>query len=159
MRFAPGDDIPFQKDVLQFALDTVAIRADQRGSRVTVTDPGSEVRLRGDMDLLRIVMVNLIDNAIKYSDAGGTVRVVAKRREGSVEIAVSDQGIGIEPDKLPRLFERFYRVDKTRSRKLGGTGLGLAIVKHIAEAHGGTVSVESTPGEGSTFMISLPVGR
>jgi two-component system phosphate regulon sensor histidine kinase PhoR len=144
--------------VLREAVEDCTHAASEHEVRVEVEcDTGLAFRM--NPLLVEQAVANLVDNAIKYSDAGGTVRVVAKRREGSVEIAVSDQGIGIEPDKLPRLFERFYRVDKTRSRKLGGTGLGLAIVKHIAEAHGGTVSVESTPGEGSTFMISLPVGR
>ena len=104
-------------------------------------------------------MVNLVDNAIKYSPAGSTV---AGRLRGdattSSSISVRDQGPGIPREHLPRLFERFYRVDKARSRDLGGTGLGLAIVKHIAQAHGGRVSVDSALGEGSTFRIHLPLG-
>ena len=106
--------------------------------------------------LLEQAVVNLIDNAIKYSNDGGTVRVEALQRENEIIISVSDQGCGIEKEHLPRLFERFYRADKARSRQLGGTGLGLAIVKHIAQAHGGRVTVESTPGKGSTFSIHIP---
>ena len=106
--------------------------------------------------LLEQAVINLIDNAIKYSPDGSKVRVSATLQNGTVSIRVADKGQGIEAKHLPRLFERFYRVDKARSRKLGGTGLGLAIVKHIAKAHRGQVSVESTPGEGSTFTIQVP---
>ncbi len=107
--------------------------------------------------LLEQAVVNLIDNAIKYSNPKSQVRIEATKVNGSVTIRVIDSGCGIEPQYLPRLFERFYRVDKARSRKLGGTGLGLAIVKHIAQAHGGRVTVESVPGKGSIFSILLPV--
>ena len=101
--------------------------------------------------------MNLIDNAIKYSPEGSRIRVEARPNHPQVSIAVADEGCGIPPEHLPRIFERFYVVDKGRSRKLGGTGLGLAIVKHIAQAHGGRVAVASTPGKGSTFTIYLPV--
>jgi two-component system phosphate regulon sensor histidine kinase PhoR len=97
-----------------------------------------------------------VDNAIKHSAADREIRLTAQDVGGAVEIRVRDEGCGIAPEHLPRLFERFYRVDKARSRQQGGTGLGLAIVKHIVQAHGGTVDVESTPGVGSTFTIRLP---
>ena len=100
---------------------------------------------------------NLIDNAIKYSDEGSRVYVRGVRNDDRVLLSVQDEGRGIAPDHLPRIFERFYRVDKARSRRLGGTGLGLAIVKHIALAHGGDVAVESRVGQGSTFTISVPL--
>ncbi len=100
--------------------------------------------------------MNLIDNSIKYSPERGRVHVAVHTRDAEVAITVTDEGCGIPPEHLPRIFERFYVVDKGRSRKLGGTGLGLAIVKHIAQAHGGHVAVESTPGKGSTFTIYLP---
>jgi two-component system phosphate regulon sensor histidine kinase PhoR len=106
--------------------------------------------------LLEQAVVNLLDNAIKYSDPGDEVLVKVQTTPSEVQIVVADQGCGIDKDHLPRLFERFYRVDRARSRKLGGTGLGLAIVKHIVLAHGGKVTVESTPGVGSTFTIHLP---
>jgi len=109
-----------------------------------------------DPSLIEQAVVNLLDNAIKYSDDGGIVRVEAAQGEDEVTIAVQDQGAGIDKKHLSRLFERFYRVDKARSRQLGGTGLGLAIVKHIVQAHGGKVLVESTLGKGSTFTIHLP---
>jgi two-component system phosphate regulon sensor histidine kinase PhoR len=101
-------------------------------------------------------VVNLLDNAIKYSEPGKSILVQAEASQQEVLIQVVDEGCGIEKQHLERLFERFYRVDKARSRKLGGTGLGLAIVKHIMEAHGGRVSVESRPGRGSTFTLHLP---
>ena len=109
-----------------------------------------------DPTLMEQAVVNLLDNAIKYSDPDGIIHLKASRADKEVVIEVEDHGIGIAKKHLPRLFERFYRVDKARSRKLGGTGLGLAIVKHIAQAHGGSVTVESTLGQGSTFTIRLP---
>jgi two-component system phosphate regulon sensor histidine kinase PhoR len=109
-----------------------------------------------DPTLLEQAVVNLLDNAIKYSESEKTVRVEAKLAGGQLVISVQDHGIGIAQRHLPRLFERFYRVDKARSRNMGGTGLGLAIVKHIAKAHGGGVSVDSRLGGGSTFRITLP---
>ncbi|MDD5630178.1 MAG: ATP-binding protein [Elusimicrobia bacterium] len=113
--------------------------------------------VRGDRGQLKQVLTNLLDNAIKFTPEKGLVRVSAACAEGRVTVAVQDTGIGIPAEDLPRIFERFYRVDKARSRELGGTGLGLAIVKHIAEAHHGGVAVESRPGEGSTFRVCLPV--
>jgi len=114
----------------------------------------------GDRDHLRRVLVNLADNAIKYNESGGTVTLRATAAEGeTVRLSVEDDGIGIPAEHLPRLTERFYRVDKSRSRNQGGTGLGLAIVKHILAAHDRELQVESTPGEGSTFFFTLPTTR
>ena len=101
-------------------------------------------------------MLNLVDNAIKYSQDKSTIKVIAQKGENEIVVKVSDFGCGIEKEHLDRIFERFYVVDKGRSRKLGGTGLGLSIVKHIAQVHGGHVEVESTIGKGSTFEIHLP---
>jgi two-component system phosphate regulon sensor histidine kinase PhoR len=112
-----------------------------------------------DPVLLEQAVVNLLDNAVKYSDPEKTVRVRAQAVDYEIQIQGKDHGIGIEEKHLPRLFERFYRVDKARSRALGGTGLGLAIVKHIAQAHDGHVTVQSRPGEGSRFTLHLPRDR
>jgi two-component system phosphate regulon sensor histidine kinase PhoR len=109
-----------------------------------------------DSSLLEQAVVNLLDNAIKYSEPNSIIHLKAILKDSEAEIIVEDRGIGIAKKHLSRLFERFYRVDKARSRSLGGTGLGLAIVKHIAQAHGGNVTVESTLGEGSVFTIHLP---
>ncbi len=113
------------------------------------------VEALGDKERLKQVMVNLIDNAIKYNKPNGSVTLSYKRTDSTVQISVSDTGVGIAPEHLPRIFERFYRVDKERSREAGGTGLGLAIVKHIIEAHGSTIEVVSEVGTGSTFSFSL----
>jgi len=100
-------------------------------------------------------MVNLIDNATKYTAAGGSIVVTCREEPNNVRITVKDSGVGIAAEHLPRIFERFYRVDRERSREAGGTGLGLAIVKHIVEAHGSKVEIESEVGKGTTFSFSL----
>ncbi len=114
--------------------------------------------LLGDADGMERLLVNLLDNAIKYNRPDGKVRVGLSRSDGEAVLEVSDTGIGIPPESIPRIFERFYRVDKGRAREEGGTGLGLAIVKHVAQAHGGQVEVESRLGRGSTFRVRLPIG-
>ena len=112
-----------------------------------------------DRDRLAQILINLVDNAVKYTPAGGRVTVGARRTEdGRVEVAVADTGVGIPPADLPRITERFYRVDKARSRELGGTGLGLAIVKHLVLAHGGALAIDSTPGRGTTVRVTLAAG-
>jgi two-component system sensor histidine kinase SenX3 len=110
-----------------------------------------------DATQLVSAITNLLDNAVKYSEPGQAVVVTAVSLDGRVVLRVQDHGIGIPNRDLERIFERFYRVDKARSRATGGTGLGLSIVRHVAEAHGGDVTVESTEGEGSTFWLSLPL--
>ncbi|ARA93660.1 sensor histidine kinase [Rhodothermaceae bacterium RA] len=118
--------------------------------------PETLPRVMGDRERIQQVLINLVDNAIKYNNAGGHVEVTARGRpDGEVEIAVVDDGIGIAPQHIPRLTERFYRVDKSRSRRQGGTGLGLAIVKHIIGAHDRRLLIESRPGRGSTFAFTL----
>ena len=116
----------------------------------------AQYTVRGDETQLTSMFSNLVDNAVKYTPPGGRVDVTGGFEGSEVVIRISDTGIGIPESKLPRIFERFYRVDKARSKETGGTGLGLSIVKHVAENHGGRVAVESTPGEGSTFTVYLP---
>jgi signal transduction histidine kinase len=118
----------------------------------------AQYTVRGDETQLTSMFTNLVDNAVKYTPPGGKVEVTGGFEGSEIVIRVSDTGIGIPEGKLPRIFERFYRVDKARSKETGGTGLGLSIVKHTAENHGGRVTVESTPGEGSTFAVYLPRG-
>jgi two-component system phosphate regulon sensor histidine kinase PhoR len=143
------------KPVLETAVDLSRVKADARQIRIDlICDEGMEGRLNGP--LLEQAVLNLVDNAVKYSEPASVVEVRADATEKENTISVKDSGCGIAPQHLSRLFERFYVVDKSRSRKLGGTGLGLAIVKHIAQVHGGYVTVESTPGKGSTFTIHLP---
>ena len=113
-------------------------------------------RIRIDEAAIAQVLFNLVENAVKYNKAGGSVTVGARETPRSIEVSVSDTGIGIPQEDIPRIFERVYRVDKARSRDLGGTGLGLSIVKHIIQAHGGDITVESKPGAGSTFRFTLP---
>jgi two-component system phosphate regulon sensor histidine kinase PhoR len=115
----------------------------------------SDVDVFGDKERLSVALGNLIENAIKYNKPGGEVALSCKQGDGRVQIVVADTGVGIAREHLPRIFERFYRVDKDRSRDVGGTGLGLAIVKHIVEAHGSNVQVESDVGKGSSFSFTL----
>jgi two-component system phosphate regulon sensor histidine kinase PhoR len=142
------------KGVLETAIQVCAPKAKAREISVHLDCP-DDLRARINAPLLEQALVNLVDNAIKYSETQRQVRVEAARSGPAVIIRVRDQGSGIKAEHLPRLFERFYRVDSGRSRASGGTGLGLAIVKHIAQAHGGKVTVDSTPGQGSTFSLHL----
>jgi two-component system phosphate regulon sensor histidine kinase PhoR len=143
--------------VINTACEMCQERANNKniGLQVNIKDNISPIE--GDCQLLEQAIINLIDNAIKYTDVGGQVQISAQKEGGSVQVKVKDDGVGIAAKHLPRLFERFYRVDKARSRKLGGTGLGLAIVKHIAQLHGGSINVKSEPGKGSTFTLAIPV--
>lgn len=112
----------------------------------------------GDRDKFKQMMINLVDNSIKYTNSGGQVTINTSRSSGRIRIVVSDNGIGIPQKNIPRLFERFYRVDKGRSREMGGTGLGLAIVKHIVNLLNGHINVESSVGQGTSFILDFPVG-
>jgi two-component system, OmpR family, phosphate regulon sensor histidine kinase PhoR len=145
-------------DILRTAVQLCQVRADAKGIRIDTACPEA-MRAWVDPPLLEQAVVNLLDNAIKYTEGGKPVQLEAAQGDHEIRIAVRDQGCGIEKRHLGRLFERFYRVDKARSRQLGGTGLGLAIVKHIVQAHGGSLTVESTPGKGSVFTIHLPSDR
>jgi two-component system phosphate regulon sensor histidine kinase PhoR len=142
-------------DIFQSAAQICHSKAEEKGIGLDLVDKLGIIA-KFDAYLLEQAVVNLIDNAIKFSEPESHIKVMADQTDTEIRIQVQDQGIGIAQKHLPRLFERFYRVDKARSRNLGGTGLGLAIVKHIAQAHGGYVTVESTLGKGSTFTIHLP---
>jgi two-component system, OmpR family, phosphate regulon sensor histidine kinase PhoR len=143
------------KPVIAEAIDLSGVKADEKQMTIALTC-GDDIEARINPPLLEQAVMNLIDNSIKYSPERSSIHVAVHQSDTEVAITVTDEGCGIPPEHLPRIFERFYVVDKSRSRKLGGTGLGLAIVKHIAQAHGGRVAVESTPGQGSTFTIYLP---
>ena len=143
------------RDVLSMAIQVSQVKAAPKNIRMTLSCR-EDLMAKINPPLLEQAVVNLLDNAIKYSDDESTIRVEGKQTDGEIVVTVRDQGSGIEKKHIPRLFERFYRVDKARSRKLGGTGLGLAIVKHVTQAHGGRVTVESTPGKGSVFNLHLP---
>lgn len=160
-----------QADAGQAALSLSEVALDElvdevaRGMRLLAaergvsleTDVDGPVRLRGDSDRLRDLVVILTDNAIKFTDAGGKVRLEVRRPTGGKALLrVSDTGCGIPAEALPHIFDRFYRVDKARSREAGGTGLGLAIARWIAEAHGGSIRVESVVGKGTSLTVDLP---
>jgi two-component system phosphate regulon sensor histidine kinase PhoR len=142
-------------DVLAVAAGVCEPKATAKRIGLSVDCP-PELLVEANPPLLEQAVVNLIDNAVKYSAEGTEVRVAGAPDDGEIVIAVSDDGPGVPREHLPRLFERFYRVDTARSRDLGGTGLGLSIVKHVSQMHGGRVSVESMVGRGSTFRIHLP---
>jgi signal transduction histidine kinase len=125
---------------------------------VSLTADGTDpVEVDADPSRLKQVVVNLLDNAVKYTPEGGEVSVSVTQRDGHAVLEVADTGLGISADDLPHVFERFYRADKARSRQLGGTGLGLSIVRSICLAHGGRVTVNSTEGRGSLFRVELPL--
>ena len=144
-------------ELLDQAADSIRTVAEKKDIRVEVEPAPAELRAPCDSGAIHQVLNNLLDNAAKYTPEGGLIRMGARQRGDRVEFFVSDTGIGIPPEHIPRLFERFYRVDKARSRELGGTGLGLAIVKHLVNAHQGSVRVESEAGLGSTFYFELPL--
>ena len=143
------------RSVIKTAIQVCQAKAEAKSIKVDLIC-NEDISAGIDPPLLEQAAVNLLDNAVKYSDKDGLVQIEAIITDTEVCISFKDYGIGIPKEHLPRLFERFYRVDKARSRKLGGTGLGLAIVKHIVQTHGGYVTVESKPGEGSNFIIHLP---
>ena len=145
-------------EVVTVAIDTSAIDAQAKEIKVV---PGGDtgLRLNGNQEQVTIAVSNLVANAVAYSREGASVLVGVKGLESTVEISVTDQGIGIPSTEVDRIFERFYRVDPARHRSTGGTGLGLSIVKHVAATHGGEVRVWSVEGQGSTFTLTLPRAR
>jgi two-component system phosphate regulon sensor histidine kinase PhoR len=144
-------------DVIRGSVDRLRLFADRQSVQLLTVVPADLPLVNGDAERLGQVFVNLLHNAVKFSPAGGTVTVRASDCDGEVDIAVEDQGPGIARSDQPRIFERFYKVDRARSRGAGGTGLGLAIARHVVEGHGGRIWVESEPGAGATFHVRLPV--
>ncbi|MBX6378243.1 MAG: PAS domain-containing sensor histidine kinase, partial [Clostridia bacterium] len=134
-------------------------RAREAGLELLLEEPGVPVYATVDRDRIEQVLVNLVDNALKYTPTGGRVTVTLGDEGETVLVRVRDTGPGIPREALARVFERFYRVDRGRSRQVGGTGLGLAIARHIVEAHGGSIWVESEVGRGATFAFRLPKRR
>jgi two-component system phosphate regulon sensor histidine kinase PhoR len=139
------------------AIELMRPMAEKRDIRLELEPEPADAGVWCDSEAVSQILSNLLDNAVKYTPAGGRISVGAEARGRFLEVYVRDTGIGIPAEELPRLFERFYRVDKARSRELGGTGLGLSIVKHLVAAHNGSTRVESRTGEGSTFFFTLPV--
>ncbi|MDZ7674269.1 MAG: ATP-binding protein [Acidimicrobiales bacterium] len=144
--------------VLAEAVERATTAAEHRGITIDLVEPSRRLELLGDRRQLVSAVFNLLDNAIKYSSDGSSVVVSAATDGPSVQLWVADRGIGIPRRDLERIFERFYRVDRARSRETGGTGLGLAIVRHVASNHGGEVRVDSREGEGTTFTLVMPAG-
>jgi len=151
--------------LLRDAVQDIQAQADAKGVDLRLKLPPKLPTIRGDKERLSVVVANLLGNAIKYTPSGGHVELVCEvdapirpdGTPGALRIAVSDTGIGIDPAHHEKIFEKFYRVDDERVGAQPGTGLGLAIVKETVRMHGGTVTVESTPGRGSTFRVTLPV--
>jgi two-component system phosphate regulon sensor histidine kinase PhoR len=143
------------RPLVEHVLTSLEGRASERGVALVNDVPAGAV-VRADERRLEQMLTNLADNAVKFNREGGEVRVRVAREGGRDRVSVSDTGEGIAREHAARIFERFYRVDRARSREMGGTGLGLAIVKHLAHAHGGEVTVSSAPGEGSIFTVELP---
>lgn len=147
------------REVIRACLDMQQTVAGKRSIAITSALPESEVRVLADVESMQQLLGNLLDNALKYTPEGGRVEIRLTTQKSRAIVEVQDTGVGIPPEHLHRIFERFYRVDRARSREVGGTGLGLAIVKHIALAHGGIVDVQSNPGKGSTFTVRLPLAE
>lgn len=144
------------KSIVETATELCLMKAKKKKMELELKVDG-DARVNCDRYLIEQSIVNLIDNAIRYSDDGNKIDIYCYEHEGFANIDVRDFGMGIAERQLPKIFERFYRVDRARSRELGGTGLGLSIVKHIAQAHKGQITVESKVGEGSCFKLSLPI--
>jgi two-component system phosphate regulon sensor histidine kinase PhoR len=145
------------QDLIDDVIDFVKGAAEKKNISISRNEILSSLVLEADRNYLEQVLTNLLDNAIKYTPEGGRITISAIEKESKeIQFSIEDNGIGIPREDIPRIFERFYRVDKGRSQELGGTGLGLSIVKHLVQAHGGRVWVESQLGKGSTFYFTLP---
>jgi two-component system phosphate regulon sensor histidine kinase PhoR len=143
--------------LIEQVIETFKPAISKKNHNVITKIPADIMKFHADPDLLGKAISNLIGNAIKYTSENGQITIEVKQREANMEIEITDNGIGMAEEDLPRIFERFYRADKSRSREMGGTGLGLAIVKHIVQLHHGEISVQSKLGSGSKFIITLPI--
>ena len=146
-------------EFLQDVVLTLGQQAEWKKINLTVENDLDEIWFEADLPRVKQVVINLIHNAINYTQEGGDVTVAVTRKDDTIQLSVSDTGIGIDKESLPRIFERFYRVDKARSRYTGGTGLGLAIVKHIVEVHKGKIEIDSEINKGTTIHVYLPVSK
>jgi signal transduction histidine kinase len=144
-------------DAVKDCARAAQVLATRKGVRLTTENNSASIHLNGDKELITRMILNLLDNAVKYTPAGGEISLALTRQNGNAEIVVRDTGIGIPEVDRQRIFDRFYRVDKARSRDLGGAGLGLSIVRWIVEVHGGEIHIDSAPGRGSTFTVDLPL--
>jgi signal transduction histidine kinase len=149
------EPLPLQS-LVDDLISEIGVARPGRGVQVRNDVPADLPALSADRERVHQVLFNLVDNAVRFTPTGGSVTVTARRRNGAVEVAVSDTGAGIPAEHLPRLFERFYRADPARARGDGGTGIGLAIARSVVEAHGGQIRAESEPGRGSVFTFDLP---
>jgi len=144
------------RDLIDKTISEFKKKIEQKDHKIKINISPQLPLVKVDPEQIEVVFRNLLDNAVKYTPDGGEIYISALEKAENIYIEVADNGIGISAEHLPRIFERFYRVNKDRSRKLGGTGLGLAIVKHIVQVHKGTIGVESKPGKGSKFFFTLP---
>jgi signal transduction histidine kinase len=156
-------DVPMVREQLALrplverVLTEIEVVSSRRDVEVSDRVPADLPAVYADAERVHQVLFNLLDNAVRFTPSGGRITITASRRNGAVDVAVADTGPGIAAEHLPRLFERFYRVDRARSRDEGGTGIGLAIARSVVEAHGGRIWAESEPGKGSTVTFELPV--
>ena len=155
LKFQKVNINPFINDIV----NVMSIEAKKKGQILTFIESGKNINIYIDKDRINQVIVNIISNAIKYTPNNGTISVISGQQKDFAYIKVTDTGIGIPKKDLPMLFERFYRVDKARSRKQGGTGLGLAIAKEIVEAHGGSIHIDSVYEKGTAVTVKLPLGN
>ena len=145
-------------EVIGEVLKTVAPQAAAKNITMEENLPEDIPPIRADRDRVFQILLNILDNAVKFTPEGGAIKITAAQKDDdSVAVRIADTGIGIPKNELPRLGERFYRVEKTRSRDSGGTGLGLSIVKHLMAAHGGRMEIDSTLGQGTTVLLFFPV--
>ena len=144
-------------EVVKDCARAAQVLASRKGVRLKLENDSTSIALNADEELIKRMILNLLDNAVKYTPEGGEISLALEKHNGSAEIVVRDTGIGLSQTDQQRVFDRFYRVDKARSRALGGAGLGLSIARSIVEAHGGNITVDSTPRHGSTFTVSLPL--